>query len=95
MQVKAASPAGRWNPRAFMRRQETDLAEGLRQGRIGLQALWGGEKTREEMPARWLYTYSAKEKVITHSYFFYFFVSGQASSVNDVQGIILHKPTKI
>ena len=39
--------------------------------------------------------YSAKEKVITHSYFFSFFVSGQASSVNDVQGIRLHKPTKI
>ena len=26
---------------------------------------------------------------------FFFFVSGQPSSVNDVQGIILHKPTKI
>ena len=39
--------------------------------------------------------YSAKEKVITHSYFFSFLVSSQASSVNDVQGIILHKPTKI
>ena len=34
-------------------------------------------------------------KVITHSYFFSFFVSGQAASVNDVQGIRLHKPTKI
>jgi len=39
--------------------------------------------------------YSAKEKVITHSYFFFFFVSGQTSSANDVQGIRLHKPTKI
>jgi len=41
------------------------------------------------------HTLSTNKKVIKYLYFFAFFVSDQTFSVNDVQGVRLHKPNKI